>query len=493
VATGTEPQSTITANKWWAMLGVGLGVLMGTLDAGIVNISLPTLIEAFDSDFATIQWVVLSYLLVITSLMLMVARLGDMRGKKQVYIVGLVLFTIGSLLCGFSPDVGWLIAFRALQGTGAVMTTALGTAIITEVFPTSERGRALGIIGSIVSVGIASGPVLGGILIGLAGWRSVFLVNVPIGIIAFLVVRRFVPELPPGRPGQRFDIPGALILLVVLAGYALGMTLGQDRSFSDGTVQALLLMSGIGLVAFVILEARVSQPLIELRLFRNILFSINLLMGLLVFIVMAGQFIMPFFLELVQHYRTEETGVLLMTIPVAMGLVSPISGVLSDRFGSRGISLIGLLMVVVGCLTISSLHADVTPLGFVLRLTPFGLGFGLFQSPNNSAIMGAVPRERLGVASGLLALSRTMGQSTGLPLIGVLFTAQVLAAGNLQPGADITQAPAAALVVGTTETYRIAAYIILASTILAAVALWIDYRQQKSGAAAEHIQETAAP
>ncbi len=482
MSTNPDAPSSSSSRKWWAMLGIGLGTFMSTLDSSIVNISLPTLVEKLHTDFATIQWVVLSYLLVLTSLMLGVARLGDMLGKKKLYNAGLALFTLGSLLCGLAPGVMWLIGFRALQGLGAVMMQALGVAIITEVFPSSERGRALGISGGIVSVGIALGPAMGGILIGLVGWRSVFLVNVPVGFITALVVARFVPSSVPGRAGQRFDVVGALILLVTLVCYALGMTLGQQWGFSAGRTLTLLAVAAVGVVTFLAVEARLSQPMIDLRLFGNVLFSINLLMGFLVFIVLAGSFILPFFLELVKGYPTEQVGLLMMVMPVSMGLVAPGAGALSDRFGSRGISLIGLLVVVGGCLSLSTLHAGVTPLGCALRLAPLGIGLGMFQSPNNSAIMGAAPRQRLGVASGLLSLSRTLGQTSGLPLMGALFTAQVLRVENLVAGADITLASAAALAGGVAGTFRLAALIILTATALAALALWIDSRRSKAAA-----------
>jgi MFS family permease len=228
--------------KWLAMAGIGTGVLMATLDASIVNISLPTMVEALHTRFATIQWVILSYALVLTSLVLGIARLGDMYSKKKLYSVGLALFTGGSFLCGLSPGVGWLISFRALQGLGAVMMQALGLAIITEIFPASERGRALGFIGGIVSVGLALGPALGGVLIGLLGWRSIFLVNVPIGLVAAFVVARHVPLLSPARRGQRFDLLGASIMLITLVSYSMAMTLGESSSFGRGPSRSFSLL-----------------------------------------------------------------------------------------------------------------------------------------------------------------------------------------------------------------------------------------------------------
>ena len=236
----SQPLPDPSAKKWWAMLGVGLGVLMFTLDTSIVNIALPTLVQVLHTDFATIQWVVLSYLLVLTAVVLGAARLGDIMGKKRLYMGGLALFTLSSLLCGLAPTVGWLIAFRTLQGMGAVMISALGAAIVTEAFPSAERGRALGIIGATVSLGIALGPSIGGVLIGLSGWRSIFLVNVPIGIFALFVVARFVGEgnvtntrsqKQPAQP-QHFDWLGAVLMTATLICFSLGMTNGQYQGLA---------------------------------------------------------------------------------------------------------------------------------------------------------------------------------------------------------------------------------------------------------------------
>jgi MFS family permease len=201
-------------------------------------------------------------------------------------------------------------------------------------------------------------------------------------------------------------------------------------------------------------------------------------MGFLVFISIAGVIIFPFFLEFVKGYSTEQVGLIMMVVPVSMGLLAPIAGSLSDRFGSRGISLIGLVVVIGGCLSISTLHKDVSAAGYILRMVPLGMGLGIFQSPNNSAIMGAVPRERLGVASGLLALSRTLGQSTGLPLMGALFITLVYGHGHMLPGESLNTAPAQSIVAGITGTYRIAAWIILGATAMAAGALWIENRRK---------------
>jgi MFS family permease len=238
--------------------------------------------------------------------------------------------------------------------------------------------------------------------------------------------------------------------------------------------------AGIGLVVFVIMEARLNQPMIDLSLFHDPLFSISLLTGLIVFIVIAGMFVLPFYLELVKGYDPKRVGLFLTVVPVALGLTAPVAGSLSDRYGSRGISLIGLVVVVAGCLTTATLHENTSTLGYIIRLLPLGFGAGLFQSPNNSAIMGAAPPQRLGVASGLLSLSRTLGQVIGIPLIGALFASRVYAITNLPPGTDATDAPAWAIVEGLDYAFTAAAGLIVAAVVLAALAFALNWRRVRS-------------
>jgi EmrB/QacA subfamily drug resistance transporter len=461
------------------MTAVGLSIFMATLDVNIVNVSLPTLVTELRTDFATIQWVILGYVLVVTSMTLSVARLGDMRGKRGLFAGGLSLFTLGSLLCGLAPGVYWLIGFRMAQGLGAAVTQALGAAIVTEAFPSSERGRAMGLIGGTVSVGLAMGPALGGVLIGAFGWRSVFLINLPIGVLAVWATLRFVPP-SSGESGERgFDFTGAVLVLLLMGTYALGMTLGQRLGFGHAWSLGLLLTAFLLLSVFVLVERRTTEPMVDITVFKNLLFSINLLMGWLVFIVVGASFTLPFYLENVKAFRPETVGLLMMIIPLSMGLMAPIAGWLSDRLGARGVSLAGLLVCIGGCLSIAGLNKEVGTLGTALRLIPIGAGMGLFQSPNNSAIMGAVSRQRLGLASGLMTLSRTLGHTTGIPLAGAAFTAWVLAAAKVPGLADVAEAPAHAVAAGLTAVYRTAALVIAAATLLAGFALYLDHRRRR--------------
>jgi EmrB/QacA subfamily drug resistance transporter len=462
--------------KWWVMLGIGLSVLITNLNNSIVNIALPTLVKTFDTDFATIQLVVLSYLLVMNTLVLGAGRLGDLLGKKRLYLIGLVLLTISSILCGLSPSVHFLIGFRSLQGLGAVFISALGVAIITQVFPDFQRGRALGIISAITSLGVVLGPSIGGLLISLFGWRTIFLANVPIGIFAYFIVFKFVPAFPVAQTRQQFDWLGGIAVMATLSCFALGMIKGQNQGFDSVVSLTLLITAAIGLLCFLTIEARMKEPMLDLQIFRNLQLSLSLLVGFLVFIVLAGIiFVLPFFLELVLNYPTRQVGLMLAVPPILGGTIAPISGSLSDRFGTRIISVIGLALMVCGCLLISTFDIQLTNLGYILRIAPFAIGFGMFQSPNNSAILGRAPREQLGIVSGLLSLSRTLGQTTGVPLLGSLFTTSTLRSTDLTLNTQVTVAPVKALVFGTQSTFHAAALILVVAILLSGIVGWMEH------------------
>jgi EmrB/QacA subfamily drug resistance transporter len=373
--------------------------------------------------------------------MLSVGRVADMIGKKHIYAGGFVVFTVGSVLCGLAPTVYWLIGFRVLQALGAAMIMALGTAIITEAFPPGERGKALGLVGSIVSLGIVIGPTLGGLLIEAISWHWIFFVNLPVGIFGTWMALRYVPSVRPGGR-QRFDFLGALLLFIALLSLLLALTSGQSLGFGNPTVIILFAIFAVALALFIRTELHTSQPMVDLRLFRNRLFSINLATAVLMFISIGGTFLlMPFYLENVLGYNPQQTGLMLAVVPLMLGISAPISGALSDRMGTRRIAAIGLAILLGGYLAVASLSTETTALGYILRFIPIGLGIGTFQSPNNSAIMGTAPRERLGIVSGILAISRTLGQTVGIAILGAIWASYTLryAGGAVLGGA--TEAP----------------------------------------------------
>ena len=469
------------SKKWYVLSAVGMGVFLATIDGSIVNISLPTLVSSFQTDFALVQWVVLAYLLTVTTLMLGIGRLADIYGKKPIYTTGFIVFTIGSVLCGLSPTIHTLIGFRVLQAIGAAMIMALGMAITTEAFPPSERGRALGITGTIVSVGIAVGPTLGGLIVKTLSWHWIFFVNLPVGIIGTFMVVRYVPAFkPPG--GQHFDYWGALTLCISLLSLLVALTLGQRLGFGDRTVLLLIGSWIVFLAVFISLELRIEQPMIDLRLFHNSLFSVSLATGFIIFICLSGTLIlMPFYIQNVLGYDPQQTGLLMATVPVALGIIAPISGNLSDRFGSRPITVAGLTVLTIGFLGVSSLDAETTTLGYVIRFLPVGLGMGIFQSPNNSAIMGAAPRNRLGIASGMLAVTRTLGQTTGIAMLGALWAGQVFKyIGKVLPG-GATAAPVDAQVFALRSTFVIVSILIFLALLLSIWGLREERKSKQTG------------
>jgi EmrB/QacA subfamily drug resistance transporter len=474
-----QQQPVDYSRKWYVMAAVAMGVFLSTIDGSIVNVALPTLVRTFGAEFAVVEWVVLAYLLTVTTLMLSMGRLGDMVGKKPVYVTGFVIFTLGSVLCGLSPAVYWLIGFRVLQGIGASMMMALGMAIVTEAFPPSERGKALGISGSMVSIGIVVGPVLGGLLIGALSWHWIFFVNLPIGIVGTWMVIRFVPALKPAG-GQRFDFLGAVTLFASLMALLVALTLGQQVGFAGPGILALFGVCLALLAIFIAIEWKSPQPMIDLKLFRNRLFDINLATGFATFVSMNGTIIlMPFYLENVLGYDPRSVGFLLAIVPIAVGITAPLSGALSDRVGTRPITVIGLLMILTGFLAVSTLSLQTTALGYMLRFLPIGIGLGIFQSPNNSAVMGAVPRARLGVASGLLSITRTLGQTTGIALLSALWASRVAyRAGSPLPN-GATAAPPAAQVAALGDTFRVIVILLSLAVVLAAWGLLLEYRSRR--------------
>ncbi|MHB1354367.1 MAG: MFS transporter [Anaerolineae bacterium] len=416
---------------------VSIGLFMYALDSSIVNIALPTLQRVFQTHFADVQWVVLGYSLAVVTLMLSVGRLGDIYGRKPFYVSGFAIFALGSLLCATAQSMALLIASRVLQGFGAVMLLALGSAIVLNAFPPNQRGQALGITALMISLGQISGPTLGGLLINRLGWESVFVINVPIGILGFILAWRFIP-MDKSAPGQQFDLPGALCLFGTLLALTLGLTIGQRSGYANLEVLGLFAATLVGLAAFIVFEVKTQQPLIDLHLFRNWQLSAGLLGTLFTYIAIAGTAVLlPFYLQNVLGVNPAQAGVYLAILPIAMAVSSPLSGWLSDRIGTMPIAVTGLVLMLLGYLLMNQLHESSSIVQYALIVAPIGLGMGIFQSPNNSAVMGTAVRERLGIMSGLLAVTRSLGQMLGVATLGTLWvvrSAALQGAARIAPG-----------------------------------------------------------
>lgn len=412
-----------TTNKWVVFSIVAIGVFMSTLDSSIVNISLPTIANYFNVPLSgAVEWVVIGYLVVIAATLLTIGRIADMSGRKAIWAAGLAVFTIGSALCGAAPSLGFLIAARGFQAIGGSLLFAVSAAMLTGAFPATERGRVLGMNALTVALGVSVGPTLGGVITQFLTWRWIFYVNVPLGIIGFIATLRLLHE--PKRSGQgRFDPAGAALLTIGLAAITLGLSFGQEWGWSSPGLMAILAAGVAALVALIFVERHVSSPIVPLSLLTNRVFaSANLSLILSFLALFAVSFMMPFYLEQLRDFSLIKSGLLLTPLPLTLALIAPFSGRLADRIGTRWLAASGLGIACVGLVFISQLRADSSIFDIIWRLVVIGFGQALFQSPNNSALMGSAPRGEQGVASGFLATGRVIGQSTSVALAGAIFT-----------------------------------------------------------------------
>jgi EmrB/QacA subfamily drug resistance transporter len=395
---------------------------MATLDSSIVNISLPAIAHYFGTALTgAVEWVIIAYLVVIAGVLLTIGRLADMIGRKPIWVAGLIIFTAGSAICGASVSLGMLIAARALQGLGGALIMAISPAMLTSAFPPQERGRALGMNAVIVALGVSVGPTLGGIITEHFTWRWIFYVNVPIGIIGIIATLRVLTERFHRNPG-RFDPWGAILLAIGLVALTLGLSFGQEWGWSSPLLMGTLIIGVLALVLLVIVEQHVSDPIIKFSLLRSRVFlSANVSLILSFLALFAVSFMLPFYLEELRGFSTEQAGLLLTPLPLTIAVLAPFSGALADRIGTRWLAAGGLTIACIGLVFISQLDAHSSIWDIIWRLVFIGVGQAMFQSPNNSALMGAAPRGQQGVASGFLATGRVVGQSLSVALAGAIF------------------------------------------------------------------------
>jgi len=409
--------------KWAAFLTVSAGIFMSTIDGSILNVALPTIMDDLSAPLPAIQWVVMAYLLIIVTLLMSFGRLADIKGLMAINTLGLSLFTGGSLLCALSPNVGSLILFRGIQGLGASMVMACGPAVLTKVFPASDLGRAMGLIGTVVGVGLTSGPGIGGLILSYYSWRVIFYINVPLGLASLLLSRRFIPRKPVDTVEPTFDFMGALLMALALAGFLLAVSLGGRWGWNDPKTLASFGVALIFCPLFILWELRISSPVVDLSLFAVRVLRMGLSAAVCLFISnFISFFLMPFYLTKVLGRAVDRVGLLLMVAPLTSMVISPISGWVSDKVGARLLTTAGMMVTSVGLL-LASRFSDLTgDYQVALCMVAMGMGAALFQPPNTSSIMRAVPSRRLGVASGLVAAARNLGMVTGISLAGALFS-----------------------------------------------------------------------
>jgi MFS family permease len=475
VVENTAPMPSVRG----ALAGLSLSMLLSSLGTSIANVGLPTLAQAFSASFQEVQWVVLAYLLSLTALIVTVGRLGDVIGRRRLLLAGIFLFTMASVLCGFAPTLWLLIAARAAQGLGAAVMMALTLAFVGETVPKARTGSAIGLLGTMSAIGTALGPSLGGVLIAGFGWRAIFLVNVPLGVMAFLLAQRHLPVdrrtvaglaeagAGVGDPGYNstmgrapgFDHVGTVLLALTLAAYALAVTLGRGRFGSLNL--GLLLAAAFGLGLFVFVEARAASPLIRLTLFRDPGLRASLAMSALVSTVMMATLVVgPFYLSRALGLDAVKVGLVLSVGPLVAALTGVPAGRMADRLGAQRVTLVGLAGMATGACLLSLLPASLGLPGYLAPLVVITAGYGLFQTANNTAVMTDVRPDQRGVISGLLNLSRNLGLITGASVMGAVFA---LASAT----SDLTTARPEAVATGLRVTFAVAGVLIVGALAIA--------------------------
>jgi MFS family permease len=440
---------------------LGLATLLSSLGTSIANVALPTLARAFQAPFEAVQWIVLAYLLAITTLIVGVGRLGDLVGRRRLLCGGLALFTAASLACGAAPSLAILIAARAAQGLGAAVMMALTLAFVGEAVPKERTGAAMGLLGTTSAIGTALGPSLGGLLVAGLGWRSIFLVIAPLGLVGLVLAHRDLPadrRDAAARP-RGFDVPGTLLLGLALAAYALAMTIGRGRF--GPTNAALLVAALVGGALFVAVENRAASPLVRLGLLREPGLAAGLAMSALVATVAIATLIVgPFHLSRGLGLGAAQVGLVVSIGPLVAALTGAPAGRMVDRFGATRITGLGLAGMAVGAFAVAVLPTRFGVAGYAAPMVLLTAGYALFQTANNTFVMGDVPADRRGVVSGLLNLSRNLGLVTGASVMGAVFA---LASG----AGDVATAAPHAVIAGTRVTFAVAGLLVAGALVLA--------------------------
>ena len=451
---------------WVAAIVVCVGTFLGVMDNTITNIALPTLKDEFDRPLDDVIWVALAFIVVSTGLSLTMGRLGDLYGRKMLYTWGFVVFTVATLLSSISGSLEELVGTRVLQAVGASMTMANGAAIITAAFPPSKRGTGLGLIVSTVGAGAAAGPILGGVLIDLLDWRAIFWTRVPFGLLAAFLAWRFLTDAPSEQRPKGLDIPGAVLLFGMLGCLTFGINRARDLGLTSTTVTVVIAAGLVFTVWFIIVERRSRSPVVDLGLFKGRGFSFGILAAILQFFGLSFTFyLVPTLLQDGRGFTATETAMMMIPLSLMMLIWSPVSGRLSDRFGSRPLTTAGMVIVCAALFLLSRTSADTSPVDFALRMLLLGIGTSTFSSPNTSVIMSAVPPQRLGTASASQTTARTFGNAFGTS-VGVAIMTSVAASFALDQGIPAESG------VAIMEGFRTA---LLVATAVAAPAILLSF------------------
>jgi EmrB/QacA subfamily drug resistance transporter len=405
---------------WFAVGAVCIGAFMGQLDASIVTLAFPSLEHAFHAGIGAVTWVGLSYLVTLVALVTVVGRFADMVGRKLLYVYGFVVFAAGSAACGLAPNLAALDGFRVLQGAGAAMLQANSLAIINLATPRAALTRAVGVQGAAQALGLALGPSVGGALIAAGGWRLVFLVNVPVGVVGVVAGWLFIPRSRHLRDRVPLDWTGLALFVPAVAALLVAVSVGERWRWGSAGVVTLFVAGAAAGAGFLVRERRARHPMVDLDLFRRRAFRFGVASALLAYLVTFGVLLVaPYLFERALALGPGGAGLDLMAMPLALGVVALIAGHFAGRVGLRLLTTLGLVLVAA---TLGVLAFSTPTVGrLVWGLVVIGVGFGLFTPANNAAILSAVPREQSGEASGVVNVTRGIGTALGLALTGLVF------------------------------------------------------------------------
>lgn len=414
------------------LAAVVLGSFMGATDSSIVIISLTTLSRYFDAGTSQVSWVLMAYLLVMTGFLIPFGRLGDMTGRKRIFVSGFAVFTASSFLCGTAVDLPALVLFRVLQGIGGAMITATGPALLSVSLPEKVRGRALGCLSASNALGLAAGFGLGAVIIHLLSWRWIFFINVPVGLCALVLAYLFIP-CDAGEPGVReaFDLPGALLVLAAVGLFVSALSFGEEAGWTSLPILVALVLSSIFSVVFVARELRTPEPLLQFRLLKKPGVSLGIGAAMLNRLVLSGiTFLIPMYLELVKGYSTGFTGLLLLAPSLLIIVAGPVSGTLSDRIGSRWLCTLADVLLFVS-VSLFLVFDETIPLTFILlALVLRSISMGLFPPPNLRFILTSTPAEQRGSASAFWYFSRYLSSTIGIAVFETVFDHGIRAGGS---------------------------------------------------------------
>jgi len=414
------------ARKWWTLAAVAFGLFMIMLDNTVVNVALPSIAADLQIGLSELEWIVTGYALTFASLMLTGGKLADLLGRRRIFIVGLAIFTVSSLVCGLAGSGELLIGARVVQGAGAALMNPATLSIIAATFPPRQRGMAIGIWAGVSALALAIGPLVGGLLTEHISWSWIFFVNVPIGVIAIAASLLLIPESKDESAEQRLDMPGLLTSGVGLFALTYGLIEANTYGWTSGRIVGAFAVAVTMLLAFVLLELRQRIPMLDLSLFRSGTFAGANLAVLLVALAMFGVFFfVSLYMQGVLGYSAVKTGAAFLPMTVLIVLVAPVAGKSSDRFGSRWLMTSGMVLIAIQLFYFSRLGVDESYWSLLPAMILGGFGMSLVMTPSAAAAVRALPVDKSGVGSAVLNAFRQVGGSMGIALMGAIMAHRV--------------------------------------------------------------------